>query len=734
MEADYSVETLISKVEDYITSEQSVALISKAYNFAKEKHEGQFRKSGEPYFSHCFAVACILADMHCGPQTICAGLLHDVMEDCGVDYQTIETEFDKDIATLVEALTKISGLKLTDQKEYEATNHRKIFIAMAKDIRVIIVKLVDRLHNVRTLQYHTIEKQKKIASETLEVYCPIAHRLGLAEIKNEMEDICFRVLQPEKYAEIAHLLEMKKSERQMLVDKMIVSITDLLNQYNFEFRIFGRSKHIYSIYNKMVTKNKRFDEIFDLYAIRIVTQTELNCYEILGYIHATYKPVNGRLKDYIAMPKMNMYQSLHTTVLDQDGNIFEIQIRTEQMDEVAEKGIAAHWAYKEGTKYNNIAEQKEIEDKLGWFHDMVNMMDESELDHPTDFMNQITKDIFEANIYVMTPKGRIIELPNGSTPLDFAYRIHTDVGHSTVGASVNGAFVPLNTVLKTGDIVNIKTSKQSSGPSEDWLKIVKTNTARNKIKAFFIKKENEDRQQDIDKGYKMLCEELKKRGFDESQYIEKAKLSQTCSAFNLNNENELYYAIANKAVNMVQVIEKLTNTKTNFLLDNETLTKFIQSRKDKTHKQMVTSSGVIVKGVDNMMVSLAGCCNPVYGDNIVGYISKGMGIKIHRNDCPNIAGESRMIDVSWSENAPDRIYDTWIRIDATDRNYLISDIVTLLSQYKVSFSSINSEVLPDGINVYVNIKVGVKNAEQLNNLMANLRKINSVVNVSRIVK
>ena len=728
-------DVFFKEVKKYISDPVSLDMITRAYNFAKEKHEGQFRKSGEPYFVHVLNVGYILATLTAGPQTICAGLLHDTIEDCGVPFEEIESLFDHDIATLVDAVSKIGSLKFKDEKEYQAANHRKIFIAMAKDVRVIIIKLVDRLHNMRTLMYQPVEKQKKISQETLQVYAPIAHRLGLAEIKNELEDLSFMYLENEKYLEIANLLEAKKSEREAIVEQMIINIDHMLADKKIEYRIFGRSKHIYSIYHKMETKNKTFDEIYDLYAIRIITKTELNCYEILGYIHNSYKPINGRLKDYIAMPKSNMYQSLHTSVLDGNGNIFEVQIRTEEMNMIAEMGVAAHWAYKEG-KYNNATEQKEIENKLGWYHDMISMMNESKLAHPTEFMSQIKKEIFEANVYVMTPKGRIIELQNGSTPLDFAYRVHTEVGNNAVGAIVNGVLVPLNTVLKTGDVVQIKTSKQSNGPSEDWLKIVKTTTARNKIRAFLLKRENDNKSEQIEKGEKIYQEEIKKRGLDEKYYFDKSRLENIYSQLSLNSYDELMYALANKSVTIVQIIEKLQKNKITSMADNDSLTKMFQQRTaKKANKKTYTNCQVEVEGLSNIMVNIAGCCMPIYGDDIVGYITKGQGVKVHRSDCPNIANEtSRLINVKWLESKVESQYECWLRVDATDYPYLINDIVTMLAQYKVSLSAIKSESLPDKVNAFVEIKVKVKDLEQLQILITNLKKINAVNDVKRIIK
>ncbi len=490
----------MANVQTYIKRPENLDLINKAYEFAHIHHKGQFRKNGAPYEVHVIQVANTLADLHCGPKTIAAGLLHDTVEDCeGVDHDTIVENFGEEIAMLVDAVTKIKAIKFKDEKEYLASNHRKLFIALAKDVRVILIKLADRLHNMRTLEFMRPEKQKKIASETLAVYAPIAHRLGISQVKNELEDLSFKYLYPEKYEQIKVLVRQRESDRNEQVQNMIHDIEQILKTYKIPYRIFGRSKHFYSIYKKMKTKNKRFEEILDLLAIRIVTDSEVHCYEILGYIHAKYRPIPGRFKDYIAMPKANMYQSLHTTIVDPgNGHIFEIQIRTEQMDAVAERGVAAHWKYKERPGASAEIQQKEIEDKLSWFRDFSMMTDE-ESEDPLEYMNVLQKDIFEANVYCMSPRGKIIALPPGSTPIDFAYRIHTEVGHKTVGATVNGAIVPLNTELKTGDVVDILTSNNSNGPSKDWIKIVKSGHARNKIRAFLQKQEHQNRKELIKK-------------------------------------------------------------------------------------------------------------------------------------------------------------------------------------------------------------------------------------------
>ena len=708
----------------------SLALIEKAYRYAQGHHQGQFRRSGEPYMIHAAQVGYILATMKVGPRTICAGLLHDVLEDCGVSAEQMSADFDEEITMLVEGVTKIGNLKFKDEKEYQAANHRKIFIAMANDIRVIVIKLVDRLHNMRTLQYMPPEKQQKIAAETLQVYAPIAHRLGISEIKNELEDLSFYYLDREKYYEIAHLVEEKKAMRDEQVKHMIRDISEMLKEKNIEFRIFGRSKHLYSIYKKMKTKNKRFEEILDLLAIRIVTQTKLNCYEILGYIHAAYRPIPGRLKDYIAVPKSNMYQSLHTTIVGDEGRIFEIQIRTEEMDSIAEMGIAAHWRYKEGTKYDPHKEQREIEQKLSWFRDLSALTGDLLSDDPNEYMDTLQKDIFEANVYVMTPKGRVIELPNGSTPIDFAYRVHTEVGHSTVGAMVNETLVPLNTPLKTGDVVQIKTSKQSAGPSEDWLKFVKTNHAKNKIRGFLQKKEVEKKQEFVERGEQIIRDELKKRGYPEKDYFERKKIESILTVFQVGSYTDLMYGIAVKSISVISVIEKLTNQKKPIILDNETV-----SRSFSPARKAPSKSGIIVPGIESMMISLAGCCSPIPGDEIVGYISKGNGVKVHRRDCPNVANEkSRLIDVEWDDRREPRKYEATIQIYSHDRNFLLTDLMTVISQCKASLQNINSSVNQEELTVSTKIMLLVDDYDHLKTLIANLKKVNSVVSVERVIQ
>ena len=725
-------EECMENVQTYIKRPENIELIQKAYDFAYEHHKGQFRKSGEPYVIHVIQVANTLALMHCGPKTIAAGLLHDTVEDCqGVTTDTITELFGQEIATLVDAVTKIGAIKFKDEEEYLASNHRKLFIAMAKDIRVILIKLADRLHNMRTLQYMRPEKQKKIARETLSVYAPIAHRLGISEIKNELEDLSFKYLDYKKYEEIKGLVKQRESDRNEQVHEMISDIESIMQEYNIQYRIFGRSKHFYSIYKKMVTKNKRFEEILDLLAIRIVTDSVVHCYEILGYIHAKYRPIPGRFKDYIAMPKANMYQSLHTTIVEPEhGNIFEIQIRTEEMDAIAERGVAAHWKYKENRNYTPEYEQKEIEDKLSWFRDFSMMTDE-ESEDPLEYMNVLQKDIFEATVYCLTPRGKVIALPSGSCPIDFAYRIHTEVGNKTVGAKVNGAIVPLNTPLKTGDVVDILTNNNSAGPSADWIKIVKSGHARNKIRTFLQKQEQQSRKESIKLGQSMLEDEFKRLKLDPKSMDQK-RLESILTSLSFKSVDDLYVGIAMKRVSLQSIVDRLVKNRSNMLEDQEIMKIY---NKQPAHVTKHSSCGVIVPGVDTIAVSLANCCRPIPGDSIIGYISKGQGVKVHRADCPNIVNEKkRLIPVQWEEGLDEKQYEVNLIIHSDDRNYLLSDIVTTLQQCNVYLKHVDSAVDDGNLEATTKLTVSVKNAAHLQNLISNLKKVRSVNEVIRTIQ
>ncbi len=722
-----TLEDVFSEAGKYIKKDESIELIRRAAAFAEKAHEGQFRKSGDPYFTHVVNVAYILTQLRVGPSAIAAGFLHDTVEDTEVTKEDLIAEFGPEIAELVESVTKIGALKLQqkDDPEYQAENHRKIFIAMARDIRVILIKLADRLHNMRTLQYQKEESQKRIAAETLDVYAPIAHRLGISAIKNELEDLSFYYLNPEEYYHIAHLVETKKAERDASVNLMIEEISELLQSHNIKFRIFGRSKHLYSIYHKMEVRHKRFDEILDLLAIRVITETELNCYEILGYIHAKYRPIPGRLKDYIAVPKANMYQSLHTTIIGENGRIFEVQIRTEEMDEIAEQGVAAHWRYKEGGHYDARAEQKEIEEKLSWFRDFAVYTDENQDASASEYMATLQRDIFDANVYVMTPKGKVIDLPNGATPIDFAYRIHTDVGHTTVGAIVNDVMVPLNTELHTGDVVQIKTMK-NTGPSEDWLKFVKTNQAKNKIKAYFTRKEAEMKNEKVPHGEKLISDELRKRGLDPAEYIDRQKIEGQLSQLGVTSYVDMMYGLATRALSPSVIADKMTRDRK--VSGEQELSRLLSRER----KHVQSKTGIVIPGLESMKMTLAQCCLPVYGDTVVGYITKGDGVKIHRADCPNVAGmRQRMIDVGWDEGDRERLYESEIVIQAHDRNFLLTDVATLTSQLKAPMLHVSASVNRETLTSTIKLRIQVRNLEQLNSVIANLRKIESVYSVER---
>ena len=729
---EVNFEQCMENIKTYIKNPNSLRLIEDAYAYASEKHKTQKRKSGQPYITHCIQVANTLALIHCGPKTIAAGLLHDTIEDCpDVTFDEIKNCFSEEVAEMVDAVTKVGKIKFQDEEDYQASNHRKLFIAMAKDVRVIYIKLADRLHNMRTLEYMRPDKQKRIAQETLSVYAPIAHRLGMNEIKCELEDLSFKYLEPEHYERIKELVQKRESERDNQVQLMITDIKKILDTYHIPYRIFGRSKHFYSIYKKMVKKNKRFEEILDLYAIRIVTDSVVHCYEVLGYIHATYRPIPGRFKDYIAMPKANLYQSLHTTIVEPThGNIFEVQIRTEEMDEVAERGVAAHWRYKENSNQSNASRQKNIEDSLAWFRDFSMMTDE-ESEDAKEYMQVLKKDIFEANVYCLTPRGRVITLPPGSTPIDFAYRIHTDVGHKTVGAKIYGAIVPLNTKLHNGDVVEILTNKNSPGPSPDWIKIVKSGHARNKIRAFLQKKSKEEQKEQIKTGQQMLHDEIVRRNIDE-KLIEPQRLESIIGSMSFKTLDDFYIGIANKRISMQSIVDRLDSTQTKAMDDKEIMRIY---NKDSNPARKRSSCGVIVPGVDSIAVSLANCCNPIPGDDIVGFISTGHGVKVHRKDCPNIANEQkRLLPVQWDDDLEEKQYEVLLIVHSDDRNYLLSDIVTMVQQCNANLKHVDSGVDSDSLTATTKLTVRIKDAAHLQNLISNLKKVRSVNEVIRAIQ
>ena len=715
----------------YITNQESIDLINQAYDFIMEKHEGQKRKSGEPYTIHLIWVAYILATLQTGPATIAAGLLHDVMEDCGVSREEMVERFGEEITTLVEGVTKIGKMPFKDESDVYAENHRKIYIAMAKDIRVIFA---DRLHNMRTLQFMPPHKQKRISRETLEVYTPIAHRLGINDIKTELEDLSLSYLDPVAYSEISKLLATKQEERKESVAKMMASVKQILDDNSYQYRILGRAKSIYSIYKKMFVKKKRFDELYDLYALRIITQDKMDCYGILGLIHDQYRPIPGRFKDYIAMPKPNMYQSLHTSVIGEDGNTFEIQIRTEEMDELAELGVAAHWRYKENKGYSSKKEQQEIGEKLQWLREFISLSDDIKDGDAKEYYDSLKRDIFEANVYVLTPQGKIVELPNGSTPIDFAYRIHTEVGHKAVGAIVNNVMVPIDTKLNTGDVVEIKTNKQSLGPSEDWLKFVRTAGARNKIRQFIANREAETKKETIEDGRKMLRDELKKRQLDEKKYMDPDTYKTYLGSFGARSFDDILYFIGKKSLPAMNLLDRVVPKKSGFF---DSISKMLQRNNQVNEKQQSSrnNSGVVVKGLDGLRIQLSKCCNPIPGDDIMGFVSQGQGIKVHRRDCPNIQQpeiKARLIDVYWDFASISTMkFQADLEIVGLDRPNLLNDVVTSLGQMKINILNIHADVVD--MKAIIKLKISVEDASRLQQAIDNIDRIQGIYEIKRVI-
>ncbi|MCI6524352.1 MAG: bifunctional (p)ppGpp synthetase/guanosine-3',5'-bis(diphosphate) 3'-pyrophosphohydrolase [bacterium] len=714
----------------YITSPQDQALIEKAYLFADKKHEGQVRKSGDPYICHCLGVAKILAELQAGPQTICVGLLHDTIEDTETTKEEIEKNFGKEVADLVEALTKVTRLSDYKNVEFTAENHRKIFVAMAKDVRAIIVKLADRLHNMRTLQFQPKEKQVRISKETLEVYAPIAHRLGLYRLQTEMEDLSLWYLDNEKYREIEDKMNSLTVNAHQALEELKKELSDILKGSKIPFVILDRVKSVYSIYKKMYNKNYSFEEIYDIMALRIITETEQNCYEILGYVHANFKPMPGRFKDYIAMPKPNMYQSLHTTILTNTGHFFEIQIRTKQMDETAEGGVAAHWRYKEGSHYDAKTEQQEIENQLHWFKDFVSMTEGQAGESAKEYVDTLSHDIFDANVYVFTPKGNVLCLPNGSTPIDFAYRIHSDLGEHLQGAKVNGTLVPLSTVLKTGDVVEAIINKNAS-PNSEWLNIAKTNFAKNRIRKYLVKQNADYVKEDaIKRGRQTLLDSLRERKL----YIDITKLvtKKVLDQFKCETLDDLLLMVSYKTIQPYQIIDCSEAVDYDGKISAEEITKKINQRQIKKNSNDV----VLLANGDTVMISLASCCTPIPGDDIIGFVSTGQGVKVHRKDCPNVNrpdSKPRLIDVIWNPNVKNSNgYPVDLAIECHDRNNLLIDILNAMTSCDAKVMKINAKYHPNSNTTTIALTLLVRDLEQLGHFIHTLMTIKSVFQVKRV--
>ena len=717
------LENLILKIEQY-NPQANTKQVIKAYSFAEAAHEGQYRNSGERFFVHPYNVAMILIELNMDTDTIVAGLLHDVLEDTDVVYEKLVEEFGEEVANLVEGVTKLKKLKYKTKQENQAENLRKMVVAMAKDIRVIIIKLADRLHNMRTLEYMSEEKKKEKALETLEIYAPLAHRLGISKIKWELEDLSLRFLDPEGYYKLVDKVSKKRREREAYIQMIINTLQEKLDEMEVSCEISGRPKNFYSIYRKMVYQNKSFEQIFDLTAIRIIVDTLKDCYGALGIVHTMWKPIPGRFKDYIAMPKPNMYQSLHTTVIGPQGEPFEVQIRTWDMHRTAEYGIAAHWKYKEGTvKTDNFDE------KLSWLRQLLEW--QKDMKDPKEFMESLKIDFFTDEVFVFTPKGDVISLPNGSTPIDFAYRVHTAVGNNCVGAKVDGRIVPLDYKLKNGNIVEVITSANSTGPSRDWLKVVKSSQAKTKIRQWF---KREEKDLNIIKGKDMLEKEVKRQGFKLTEILKEDWLKNIASKLSLNNTDDLYAGLGYGSVTLSQVMPRLKefykerhDIKEEKNILEPKITPQISKKKERVQQ------GVTIKGVDNIKVRFSKCCNPVPGDDIVGYITRGRGVSIHRSDCPNIedlgSGE-RFIYVEWADDEK-ASYQAEIQIKATDRSGLLTDITQRITEAKLAVLSLSARTNREKL-VVTNITLEIKDINQLRQLMKKIKKVKGVIDVYRV--
>ena len=728
MDYDEMYQALIAEVEKYQTSEES-AVIKKAYYYANKAHDGQNRISGEPYISHPLAVAQILVSLELDMATVTAGLLHDVVEDTSFELAEIEEEFGSEIALLVDGVTKLTRLEFRSKEEQHLENLRKMFVAMAKDIRVIMIKLADRLHNMRTLNHQPAYKQKEIAKETLEIFAPLAHRLGIFSIKWELEDIAFRYLNTAEYYGLVEKISMKRREREAYIDQVIDVLTDKLHEAGVQADIQGRPKHFYSIYKKMKERNKELNEIYDLIAVRIVVKTVRDCYEVLGIIHTLWTPIPGRFKDYIAMPKPNMYQSLHTTVMGLAGEPFEIQIRTTEMHRTAEFGIAAHWKYKEGQKGGN----NDLDQQLTWLRKILEW--QKEVKDTKEFMETLKIDLFSDVVFVFTPKGEVKELPAGSISLDFAYRIHSDVGNRCIGCRINGKMVPLDYVLKNGDIVEIITSKQTNGPSRDWLKMVKTSQAKNKIRQWFKKEKREDY---LLRGRDSLEKEIKKQGLEFAEVFKSERLMETAKKFGMSHYEDLFVALGEGVLTAFQVYTRL---RADFFPEKKqpqplSFSELQVGTSKKQEQFRKTSHGIKVKGEEDVLVRLARCCNPLPGDQIIGYITRGRGISVHRLDCANVQNlaeeeEARIVEVAWDQEA-ESVYQVELEILALDKTHLPLDIMSALTEMKLHINTINVRTIRHG-HAVINLKVDIYSISQLNILISKIKRIKDVIDVFRVI-
>lgn len=716
-------------------SKYDIDFIAKAYDVAEEMHKGQLRKSGEPYLIHPMAVAEILADLGMDEETIVAGLLHDVVEDTEYTRDDLVRDFGTEVELLVDGVTKLGSLRFKNKEERQAENLRKMFLAMSKDIRVLIIKLSDRLHNLRTINYMTHDKIIEKCRETLDIYAPLAARLGIYAMKMELEDIALKFLEPEAYYDLAEQVSERKGERENAINVVVEKIKKSLDEIEIKYDIYGRSKHFYSIYKKMKYQHKTIDEIFDLMAVRIIVENVRDCYAVLGMVHTMWTPIPGRFKDYIAMPKPNMYQSLHTTVIGETGKPFEIQIRTYEMHRIAEYGIAAHWKYKEGIE----SDKEEV--KLSWLRQALEW--QKDVKDPKEFMESLKMDLFSSQVFVFTPQGDVIELPAGSTPLDFAFKIHSDVGCKCVGARVNGKMVTIDHRLENGNIIEIVTSPNAAGPSIDWLKIAKSSSARNKIRQWLKK---QDKSDNIDKGKDQIDKYIRKKGHDPRELLKNTYVNRAYKELGYKSTDELYNQLSNggtlqsKFTNLLLKYDtethELEKEKEQSLLENlHEISEKSQKRALHNKHKKEDNSGVIVEGVDNLMIRIARCCNPVPGDDIVGFITKGRGISVHRKDCDNMKSlspqeKARFIDVKWDKDTVDKSFDSEITIVAKDQKSMLSSISKICEDMEVNISGLNARADKDE-TVKINLTLSIKDKNQMEKICRSLKGIPGILEAYR---
>ena len=728
LNTEHTIEEIVAKMKKN-NKKTDIKLIMRAYNYAKENHGDQLRKSGEPYIIHPVQVAYTLAELELDDATICAALLHDVVEDTTVTHQDLINEFGTEIADMVEGVTKLSKLNYESVEEAQVENYRKMFLAMGKDIRVIMIKLADRLHNMRTLKYLSRDRQIANAKETMDLYAPLANRLGIYSLKWELEDLSFKYLYPEDYREIVEGIAKKREERLQFIDKIEDVIRKELKKQKIEAEITGRAKHLYSIYRKMKRDNSTLDQIYDLFALRIIVNSVKDCYAALGVVHELYNPMPGRFKDYIAVPKPNMYQSLHTTLIGDKGTPFEVQIRTWDMHRIAEYGIAAHWAYKEASfAKGKKANVKVTEDKLAWLRETLEW--QKDMQDPQEFLNTLKTELFEDEVYVFTPKGDIKVLPAGSTPIDYAYNIHAEIGHHMTGCKINSKMMPIITKLNNGDIVEIITSDNAKGPSRDWLKFVKSSTAKNKINAWFKKNQ---REENIEKGKELIEKEIKRIGMDYSEIFKSEFVQAALTRYQYNSVEDMYAGVGFGAISAAKIIARILEEYRKVHNEESVEEKIEELSKRKTYTKP-SKSGIVVEGIDNCLVKFSKCCNPVPGDNIVGYITKGRGVSVHRADCKNIKdlfqdGEARMINVYWYTEK-EVAYNVDIEIFANDRSGLLADVIAQIGNTKTKIVAVASKANKERIAI-TEVTVEVENLEQLNDVLKAIRKVDSVYEVKR---